>query len=94
MEIKDDVRVVLQTVDLPCVAWGWGHNQITFDNEVHLFKFVLAHIATKHPASALTCDWVATVNRATPHVANSIGINLCGEIQNAHREWCRVFVRI
>lgn len=51
----------------------------TFNNKVHLFEFVLAHITTEHPASALASSGVTTVNGAPPHVADSISINLCRE---------------
>lgn len=51
--------------------------QGTFDNEVHLFVLVLANIATEHPASAHLGDGVAAVDGAAPHVANTVGINLC-----------------
>lgn len=54
-----------------------NYNYHTFNNEVYLFVFVLAHVTTKHPASAFSGNGVTAVNGATPHVANSIGINLC-----------------
>lgn len=56
----------------------------TFDNEVHFFVFVLAHIATEHPPSAQLGDGVAAVDGATPHVANSVGINLCRGRRSRH----------
>lgn len=48
----------------------------TFNNDVHLFVLVLPYIATEHPPSTSTRRWVASVNGATPHVADPIGINL------------------
>lgn len=64
-----------------------NYNYHTFNNEVYLFVFVLAHVTTKHPASAFSGNGVTAVNGAAPHVANSIGINLCRETKKEIRGW-------
>lgn len=50
--------------------------RITFNNDVHLFILVLPYITTEHSPSTSTRQRVASVNGATPHVADPIGINL------------------
>lgn len=46
-----------------------------FNDEVHFFELVLAHIPTEHPTSALACDGVSAVHRTAPHVSDPVGID-------------------
>lgn len=48
----------------------------SFFNQIHFLKLVLADISTEHPTLSVACDWVPSVNGASPHVPDTIGVDL------------------
>lgn len=53
---------------------------------VNFLIAVLTHVSTEYPATAIVTDQVSTVHRASPHVSDSICINLWPGIRII-KEW-------
>lgn len=47
----------------------------SFNDEVNFFKFVLAHITTEYPTTALAGDGVPSVHRTAPHISDPVGVD-------------------